>query len=504
MGPKGKKDTTKEEDIYTLLKSNATWDYIQKILSVRRDRISRVAKAIKNGDVEAPPQIKMGAPVKLTDEIRNFVETETLRQPKLGSRSLASKIHNELRVEISQQSVTIIRHNQRFCYRAPRSAPLLTPVHIQKRIAFCNNALNGDIDWGTEVIISDESRFGLYNDNHFIWIRRGEYNPETFRAKPKYHQSVMVWGAIGYNYKSPLIFVDGNLNSEGYKKLLRDNSVFKGIQQARPKARSCFQQDGAACHTSKSSVSFLKENTTLIEDWPPNSPDLSPIENMWALVKEKITKREPKTMADLKKFMIEEWDLIDQSLINRMIVAMPKRFLLCLKEDGRCISHIMRQVNEYPDVDIDSKNDNLEMIQEQCLENNGGTEASDDHTVNRYSEDLAIAAEDGSLHMLTEEPKIIPISEKGITPNAYFYRNKPPGQDRRVGPWDDEEKQLFLKLLADRADNPPAKVGDWGLFSLDVPGRIGYQCATFFRHLVMLGELKNPKTINTRDTFSEQ
>jgi len=48
-----------------------------------------------------------------------------------------------------------------------------------------------------------------------------------------------------------------------------------------------FQQDGARAHTSKATIAWLDANIKhyiLIEDWPPNLPDLSPIENIWSIM----------------------------------------------------------------------------------------------------------------------------------------------------------------------------------------------------------------------------
>jgi len=41
-------------------------------------------------------------------------------------------------------------------------------------------------------------------------------------------------------------------------------------------------------------------------DWPSNSPDLNPIENLWAIVKENVERRMSKNLSDLERFMAEE------------------------------------------------------------------------------------------------------------------------------------------------------------------------------------------------------
>jgi len=48
-----------------------------------------------------------------------------------------------------------------------------------------------------------------------------------------------------------------------------------------------FQQDGARAHTSKATIAWLDADIKYYippEDWPPNSPDLSPTENVWSIM----------------------------------------------------------------------------------------------------------------------------------------------------------------------------------------------------------------------------
>jgi hypothetical protein len=76
--------------------------------------------------------------------------------------------------------------------------------------------------------------------------------------------------------------------------------------------------------------------------------------------------------------------------------------------------------------------------------------------------------------------------------NAYLYRNLPAGERQRNGPWSAGETRAFL---ARRAEMRPAWAGrgpQWGVFSQAIPGRVGYQCANFYRALIAAGELADP------------
>lgn len=73
------------------------------------------------------------------------------------------------------------------------------------------------------------------------------------------------------------------------------------------------------------------------------------------------------------------------------------------------------------------------------------------------------------------------------TPNTYHYRFNAPGEEQKKGVWDEEEKKLFMEVLRRRGAD-----GQWGLFSMSIPGRVGYQCSNYYRHLLESKEITDP------------
>eukprot|EP01137_Pigoraptor_chileana_P035033 Opistho-2@28467 len=71
-------------------------------------------------------------------------------------------------------------------------------------------------------------------------------------------------------------------------------------------------------------------------------------------------------------------------------------------------------------------------------------------------------------------------------PNAYYYRFNDPGEMQRNGGWSKEEHDLFLARLAEIGAD-----GQWGLFAMKIPGRVGYQCSNYYRTLIQNGKIKD-------------
>lgn len=76
-----------------------------------------------------------------------------------------------------------------------------------------------------------------------------------------------------------------------------------------------------------------------VMDWPPYSPDLNPIENLWALMKAKIydLKCAPNTaeaLDHLIKAAKEAWHALDGEILVKLSETMPNRVNAVIEVDG--------------------------------------------------------------------------------------------------------------------------------------------------------------------------
>ena len=296
---------TLEQIIANLLRKGETYKNICNILNTSPKRVSRVSQSLKLGQ-DVPDPIKMGRKPKIDSTIERFVDEQTSINPRSSCNRIKNMLEEEINVSISKTMIASIRYKLGYKYAQPRKRQALTQNQIQKRIDFCEKQLGKYEKWSKQVIISDESRFGLFPDNSKLWLKRGVYAENTFVSKEKYTETIMVWGAIGYNYKSKLIIIEENLKSSTYIEMLSKNQIFEDIKNKVIDNNVHFQQDGAPAHLAKNSIEFIKSKINLIEDWPANSPDLSPIENLWGIMKKIVQKK------------ASEYNRIKESINRRM------------------------------------------------------------------------------------------------------------------------------------------------------------------------------------------
>lgn len=116
------------------------------------------------------------------------------------------------------------------------------------------------------------------------------------------------------------------MNSDKYINILK-SKLLPLIKSYEKKSMSkiLFQQDNAPCHTSYKMCNFFSENCIEVMFWPPNSPDLNPLENIWSLFKRNVGKTIAKNKQDLIDTIIEQSKKLKIKIINNVINSMDNR-----------------------------------------------------------------------------------------------------------------------------------------------------------------------------------
>ena len=130
--------------------------------------------------------------------------------------------------------------------------------------------------------------FRKFTQGPRVWRKRGEaHNPRCLKSSVKFPQSVMVWGAMSSASVGPLCFLRSRVNAAVYQEVL-EHFMLPAADQLYGDADFIFQQDLAPAHSAKATSIWFKDHGIPVLNWPANSPDLSPIENLWGIVKRKM------------------------------------------------------------------------------------------------------------------------------------------------------------------------------------------------------------------------
>lgn len=143
----------------------------------------------------------------------------------------------------------------------------------------------------------------------------------------------MLWGGISIRGRKPLATIKGIINSEVYCNILNDYLI-PPLNILYPQGYK-LQEDNAPVHKSKWTTNWKREHGIEFIDWPPNSPDLNPIENVWGLMKRKISEENLKTVSVWKRRIEELWSGLSDEYMKSLVDSMPRRIEECIANNGR-------------------------------------------------------------------------------------------------------------------------------------------------------------------------
>ena len=272
-----------------------------------------------------------GRPRKTSPRTLNIIRRELDSNPRLTVRQI--KENNPLL--LSNVSYTAV-HNRihkdlDFSHRTALKKPLVTHRQKRNRIKFANEKqLWSNAKW-KKVLWSDESTFTVTgNRAGKVYRRPGSdpCDPKLICGTVKHPDSLMVWGCFSYYGAGKLIVLPKNetMNSEKYLMLLADN-LHECFDKCKLKADTgVFQQDGASCHTAKIITEYLDfVGIDYIKPWPGNSPDLNPIENLWAIIKYNLRGRDTSSLPKLEAEIRYIWHNLSKKLLWDLTLSLPIR-----------------------------------------------------------------------------------------------------------------------------------------------------------------------------------
>ena len=137
----------------------------------------------------------------------------------------------------------------------------------------------------------------------------------------RYNQSTMVSVAVSKLGKTDLVFVQpgAKINSIYYCDNVLEQGLLPDIHRLS-NDDFLFQQDGAPAHRSRHTVAYLRSNVPEFiepENWPPNSPDLNPVDYaVWGALQQMVYRRKISDTDQLKRVLNDCWAQLSQNTLN--------------------------------------------------------------------------------------------------------------------------------------------------------------------------------------------
>ena len=296
---------------------------------------------IRKSVAENIPPPTVGRPKKITDQTCKLIARQLNTGTLLTMKDAIREIRN--RDESQVHRTTVQRNLKNYGVKAwvkPKK-PKLEPHQRHARLAFARRHEKWTIDQWKNVMFSDESsisRMGSFGRQYFYADRQHKrLEPHQVKeTKQAGGGKIMVWGCMTYHGLGDLSWIPGKINSDDYITVLMDYVLQSRDWYEMDRSTFIFQQDNASIHTAhKVRDYFAKERLTVLE-WPPNSPDLNPIENLWAIIKQRLDELEtrPKNMDELWENVQEVWTKITKEEIEKLYGSLPDRVQQVLKRKG--------------------------------------------------------------------------------------------------------------------------------------------------------------------------
>ena len=168
---------------------------------------------------------------------------------------------------------------------------------------------------------------------------------EPYRSSKDMTQ--MVWGGFSRNKRWPLLPMERDYREEDgeQKDGYSARSYMWILEQVIPEfydPHTPFMQDNAPIHRARVLQEWFERNGVWVIEWPPYSPDLNPIENLWAILKARVFERHPylgpghsaKDLQELIEAVQETWESIEDEVLENLADSMDRRIQAIITAEG--------------------------------------------------------------------------------------------------------------------------------------------------------------------------
>lgn len=305
---------------------------ISNKLNCPQKTVSRIIKLYKDsGKTEV--KSRSGRPRKTDTRIDRLI----CRKSK-NNRFLTA---NDIQASLSNVNISTSTIRRRLCEnnlfgRIAKKKPLISERNRRIRLAWAKEKVNWSTAQWKLVLFTDESKIVRFSRAGRVFVRRSFAEKyKIICTRPTVQgggDSLMVWGCMTADGPGPLHRLEGRVTAQTYCDLLRD--VVDPYMDENMPIRSVYQHDNAPIHTARIVGAVTAELGMNVMKWPPQSPDLNPIENAWKILKTRVAKEKNLDKEHFWPAVQKHWKQITHMECTNLVSSMTRRCREVIQNKG--------------------------------------------------------------------------------------------------------------------------------------------------------------------------
>lgn len=278
---------------------------------------------------------RSGRPRLSTKQDDRCLRRMCVKNPRWSSRTLRQMWQREYGINATARTVRSRLVTFGLKGRIAKKKPLLSKKNKRLRLTWARQHRDwSDYQW-MQTFFSDETPVYLIQSNQRRYVRcsaKDVLSPRHLRPTVQAGGGkILLWAGFSGHGLTSLAPVDGTVNTDTYIKLLTKNLLPLDL----PDKAVTFQQDNAPAHKSHRTRTWLTDHGFDLLPWPAQSPDLNPMENTWAYLKEHLEERcDITNVDDLWRAIQEEWASIPLDYFEKLARSMPRRISKVIAAKG--------------------------------------------------------------------------------------------------------------------------------------------------------------------------
>ena len=344
MKQKQYKRTTPDQRtaILNLLQNDVSMSIIAKSFKINKSTVSRIKTRYLNTnsveDAQRRPKRKKISKRTFRSAIRDL-STKKYQSINVFRHILRSKYH----IEISKSGAYMHLKRMGYVARIQKRKPFVSNANRLLRIKFAREHMNWSVEKWARVIWTDETSFERVRSRGVMYYYKDCFNDRKQVSRPSVQKgggSIMFWGCFKNDRIGFGRFLSGSINATVYQDVLQHEAL-DSIAEFANDGRFIWMHDNAPPHRAKTTVDLIANFGWKTLQWPPFSPDLNPIENLWQIVKNQVYSGSSfQTIEELKDAVDQVWSDLDRSdTLRNLIASMPYRMREVIRRKGHPINY---------------------------------------------------------------------------------------------------------------------------------------------------------------------